>query len=101
MNLGILYLVARLLTAGATFGRALVVSVGMSFWAPSLFAMATVGRVCGTHSLLVAQQATALVCIKAVMLLCAVLCPVWRMRSTGVGPLLPHPDGEGRRWKFW
>ncbi|MDP3506213.1 MAG: hypothetical protein Q8S33_38090 [Myxococcales bacterium] len=52
------------------------------------------------HSLLVAQQATALVCIKAVMLLCA-LCPVWRMRPTGVGPLLPHADGEGRRWKFW
>ncbi|MBL8920518.1 MAG: hypothetical protein JNJ54_16765 [Myxococcaceae bacterium] len=75
MDVGLVYLVARLLLQGATPGRALLLVVGMFVWAVTLF-IVTPG--CFTRAWLVGQQAAGLVAVKAVMLLSAACWRAWR-----------------------
>ena len=82
MDLALVYLVARQLTGGATVGRSLVVIGGMLLWAPNLYATASLNRFCGTHAVTVGFEAKALVIIKAVILVSAV---VSRLRSNAHG----------------
>lgn len=72
MDLGITYLVARLLSR-ATPGRALLVVLGMFIWAIGLVAMASPGRGCGTHAFMVFEQAKVLVVVKLVLVTGAAL----------------------------
>lgn len=103
MDLGVIYLVARQLMGGATVGRALVVIGGMLLWAPNLYA-ASLNRICGTHALTVGFEAKALVIIKTVILVSAV---VSRLRGSAHGSTqtLPahvrgaaQPPSQDGRW---
>lgn len=71
-DLGIVYLVARLLPR-ATPGRVAFVAFGMLVWVPNLVATASTNRECGTHALMVSQQALVLFAVKAVLITGAAL----------------------------
>ena len=83
MDLALVYLVARQLMRGATVGRALVVIGGMFLWAPYLYATASLNRSCGTHAVTVGFEAMALVIIKTVILVSAVVSRMWRRARDG------------------
>lgn len=72
MDLGITFLVARLLSR-ATPGRAVLVVFGMLVWAMALTAMASTNRFCGTHAFMVLEQAKVLVAVKLVLVTAAAL----------------------------
>lgn len=72
MDLGIVYLVARLLPR-ATLGRVALVGFGMLVWVPNLYATASTNHQCGTHGHAVSQQAVVLVAVKLVLITAAAL----------------------------